>query len=325
LDRKKVKIDSLDLLRASAIVYIVGILHINDYINGYLIFPGEGVVTESFLSIFVFISGYLLAINNRLISNKDEVKFFARKRFFRLYPLYFFALLLFWFCSFMSVKSLIVHALLLNILIGKSIPTLWFVSMICFYYLLFPIIVMGYALKRTLLIIGIIISTMVLVHAKTGLIDMRLIIYMPSFVFGVIVGKHNFLEKFHKFNTIVLSSFSVFILLSYQYLQFPDSQWREFNQVLLMLAVIPSSILFGDKLAMHINKYLYKNLAYASFCMYLFHRIIYFILTNIYSSPSQPVMFAYLFFLGVPLIYIISFIFQKKYDKYSHSSFIVAP
>lgn len=319
--REKVKIDSLDLLRAAAIVYIVGILHINDYIDGYLIFSGEGVVTETFLSIFVFISGYLLALNNPVISNRAEVRLFARKRFFRLYPLYFFALLLFWLCSFMSVKSLISHALLLNILIGKSIPTLWFISMICFYYLLFPVIVMGYSLKRTLFIIGAAIFALLLLHTATGLIDLRLIIYLPSFVFGVIIGKHNFLDKFRDCHALVRSTLLAFIIFSYLYLQFPDSPWQVFNQILFMLAGIPGSIWLADKLTRHTSKYLYKNLAYASFCMYLFHRVIYYILASIYRSPSQPVMLVYLFFIGVPLIYLVSFIFQKKYDALSQAKF----
>lgn len=318
MNRNKVKIDSLDLLRAAAIIYIVGILHINDYDNSYLIFFGEGVVTETFLSIFVFISGYLLAINNSIISDKNDVKFFAKKRFLRLYPLYLFALLLFLIFSFMSVKSFVVHALLLNILIGKSIPTLWFISMICFYYLLFPAIMMSYSIKRAFLITGITISAMLLLHITFGLIDIRLIIYMPSFVFGVIVGKHNFLEKFRNFNSIVILTLLIFIILSYFYLYFPDSQMKDFVQVLFMLAGIPSSIWLADKLAKNINKRIYKNLAYASFCMYLFHRVIFFVLTHIYSPQSQLGMFAYLFFVGVPLIYLISFIFQKNYDNLSN-------
>lgn len=321
MNNKKAKIDSLDFLRALAIVYIVGILHINDYIDEYLIFAGQGVVTETFLSIFVFISGYLLAINNSVISNKAGMIFFAKKRFFRLYPLYFFALLLFWLCSFMSVKSLIVQALLLNMLIGKSIPTLWFISLICFYYLLFPFMMLNYSLKRTLLMIATAIPAMLLLHITTGLIDIRLIVYLPSFVFGVIAGKHNLLDKFQHFNTIVLATLSIFILFSCLYLEFPDSQWRNFNQVLFMLAGIPASIWLAGKLAIHSSKYLYRNLAYASFCMYLFHRVIYFMLTNIYHTPSQPLMFAYLFFGGVPLIYIVSFLVQKKYDNLRHASF----
>ncbi|OGQ98708.1 MAG: hypothetical protein A2505_01970 [Deltaproteobacteria bacterium RIFOXYD12_FULL_55_16] len=323
MHNKKNKIDSLDLLRAAAIVYIVGVLHLNDYIGGCLIFPGADVVTEIFLSIFVFISGYLLTINNPAISNKAEVRLFAKKRFLRLYPLYLFALLLFWTCSFMSVKSLIVHALLLNILIGKSIPTLWFISMICFYYLLFPVIMLGYSLKRTFLISGLAISALLALHTTTGFIDLRLIIYLPSFVFGVIAGRHDFMEKFRHFNTLVFSMLSAFILFSSLYLYFPDSQLHNFYQVLFMLAGIPPAIWSADRLARHLHKKTYKNLAYASFCMYLFHRVIYYILTDIYSSPSQTVMFAYLFFMGVPLIYTVSFIFQKNYDRFSNSIFQV--
>lgn len=321
MHRKKGKIDSLDLLRAAAIVYIVGFLHLNDYLGSCLIFPGADVVTEVFLSIFVFISGYLLARNNPLISNRAEVMLFAKKRFLRLYPLYFFALLLFWICSFMSVKSLLVHALLLNILIGRSIPTLWFISMICCYYLLFPVIVLGYSLKRTFLISGLAVAALWLLHTATGLIDMRLIVYLPSFVFGVITCRQNFMEKFRQFNALVFATLSAFILFSYLYLCLPDSQLHDFYQVLFMLAAVPPVIWLADRLARRINKRIYKNLAYASFCMYLFHRVIYFLLTNIYSSPSQPLMFAYLFFIGVPLIYLVSFFFQKNYDKFSNSRF----
>ncbi len=59
----------------------------------------------------------------------------------------------------------------------------------------------------------------------------------------------------------------------------------------------------------------YQKLAYVSFCMYLFHRVIFRLLLNLYSPDSNYARVVYLTGLGLPLIFTISFYFQKYYDR----------
>ena len=133
----------MDFLRGLAILYIVGVHHLDDYAGSFYHNKLDDILTYSFLGMFVFISGYLLSINNP-IRNRNDLRDFIVKRFLRIYPLYVIALLLFMFCSIMSFKSVILHMFLLNVVLDRSVITLWFVSMFCFLYFLYPILAYKY-------------------------------------------------------------------------------------------------------------------------------------------------------------------------------------
>jgi peptidoglycan/LPS O-acetylase OafA/YrhL len=84
----------LDFLRGFAILYIVGVHHLDDYAGNVYHSQWDVAATKAFLGMFVFISGYLLSMNNP-INGKGDLLNFAFKRFLRIYPLYALSLILF--------------------------------------------------------------------------------------------------------------------------------------------------------------------------------------------------------------------------------------
>ena len=80
------RIIAFDLLRAAAAVYIA-LWHLDDYANNVFLSPLGTTFSISALSIFTFVSGFLLAKRyGRIETLRDACKF-LRKRLIRIYPL----------------------------------------------------------------------------------------------------------------------------------------------------------------------------------------------------------------------------------------------
>lgn len=64
-----------------------------------------------------------------------------------------------------------------------------------------------------------------------------------------------------------------------------------------------------------------QKLSYATFCMYLFHRVVYWGLLKIYIPDTNVMKVLYLACVGMPAIYFLSIGLQKRYDKIDFFSF----
>lgn len=96
----KEKILAFDLLRAIAILAIL-LTHSTAYLGYKYIRYTILIFTPFFakigLSLFIFISGYLIHYNNSKISSIKDVLLFYKKRILRIFPLYWAALAVFTF------------------------------------------------------------------------------------------------------------------------------------------------------------------------------------------------------------------------------------
>jgi len=301
----------IDLLRAAAILYIVAVHHLDDY-AGNIYYIKYNLITYLVLGLFMFISGCLLAQNNP-INNRGDLRGFFYRRFLRIYPLYVLALFLFMLCSLVSFKDVLLNISLLNVVFDKSVLTLWFVSILCVFYIIYPLVVYRYSAMKTAMIAVSLCGLFVLLKDRFGLLDERLLRYFPLFLLGIVFEKHRLIERYIYNRAFVGGSALVLIASISLYIEAP-----RFNQVfliLLMVSAIPLLMAIGKSASTIVNKKLYVNIAYASFCMYLLHRVIFHLATSIYSSGSNIHMVVYLTLLAVPVIYITSFYLQKYYDR----------
>lgn len=85
-------------------------------------------------------------------------------------------------------------------------------------------------------------------------------------------------------------------------------------QLFYMVSTVPLVLYLGQVCTALVSANIYSKLAYASFCMYLFHRVIYYLLLNVYYPPSNILTVCYLILIGVPVIYVVSAFAQKFYD-----------
>jgi peptidoglycan/LPS O-acetylase OafA/YrhL len=302
----------MDFLRGIAILYIVAVRHLDDYAGNFYHNKIDDVITESLLGLFMFISGYLLSMNSP-INNRGDLFRFISNRFLRIYPLYVLAVFLFMLCSLMSFKSLLLHMSLLNILLNNDVITLWFVSIICIFYISYPIIAYRYSALKTVIIFILFCIFIVLINRIFGLFDKRLLKYYPIFILGIVSLKHDLIERFFYNRIIVIWSILVFSISSYLY--FRPLILNQMFSILIMASAIPSLLLIGKSFSTIMNKSVYIKIAYASFCMYLFHRVIFTLMTQIYCPNNNFYIVIYLTILGVPIIFATSFYLQKYYDQ----------
>ena len=295
----------IDLLRAAAILYIVAVHHLDDY-AGNIYYVRYNLLTHITLGLFVFLSGYLLTQHDPIDGKADVCRFYWH-RFLRIYPPYALALILFMACSLISFQDVLLHMSLLNVLLDKSVMTLWFVSVVCAFYIVYPAIAYRYSPMKTLAI-GVAIGTILaLLKSRVGLLDDRVILYLPLFLQGALFAKHQVLLS----RALVVGSSLSLAGLVLLYIEAPSDV---FLALLMMSAIVPLLTLAKWASAI-IPPVLYRNIAYASLGMYLLHRVVFDLATRIYHSPSNVQMVAYLTLVAVPVTYFASFYLQKGYDR----------
>jgi len=154
LTKKAGHIKSLDGLRGIAVLFVL-LSHSSNaglYFSPYLDFSNTGKIG---VWLFFVLSSFLLSqqIIHAVKNQKDSIAFWQRyffKRFMRIYPLYLFALLVFWYgttvgydLEVVSLNSIWKHLLLLQ---GENV--LWTIAVEFKYYLASPFII--YLFSKTL-------------------------------------------------------------------------------------------------------------------------------------------------------------------------------
>jgi len=210
--QKRERLEDLDLLRLLAIVLVVARV----VVEGYLA-PPEGTPFAVALrligllgaGLFFFISGYLLQRGYPSIETSSATHLFFNRRAWRIFPLYWVALLVAFLLSplveipdisgqVISASDILVHVLGLQMVFpmsANSVRALWFIGTIVIFYLWYPVLVyrrpsIGRLLLRALAVLLI----MGIARAFTGLFAGEIFEYFPIFVLGVAAGTTDFLR-----------------------------------------------------------------------------------------------------------------------------------
>lgn len=306
---------AIDVLRAGCILYIVGYWHLVPYSEA---FPGyANSVTECIkdiaLGTFVFCSGLLLA-GRRIGLDRASVTTFYLRRVLRIYPLYALALLLFGMVG-LADRDVIVNALLPISMFQPPAPyTLWFVSMIMTFYLVTPLWVRladspRYFLATALLVL----AAAVFVHARVHALDTRIIQYLPCFLLGIAYARiAAFKRMLDRSALLSMALFSAaFLLYRTQYSTEAGAALGRIPAILagtLLLFRFAGQYLgrFGSPTVLH--------LAYASFCVYLFHRVIFHWSIDLYFPVDGAARLTYLLAVVLPATLLVAYYTQRAYD-----------
>jgi len=289
--------------------------HIDDYANE--MYQCQLVTDLSVISlgIFTYISGYLLASTNTIFNSITDIKRFLIKRVLRIYPLYALALLIFYLLSIVNSQQLYSGLLLYNVFTGDTILTLWFISMIMFYYILFVALNYKYNSMRFLFISTFILLLLLIEKIIVKKSDGSLLLYFPSFTCGILAQRYsNYLKLSIKKTIFILGIFLGILCLSLNDLIPSKASIMTYNMMIISITSI--SMFFLNKAYYNniITNYII-NLSYASFCMYLTHRIIFKISLIIYKPRDDIATLVYLYLVAIPIIFVVSFFIQRFYDK----------
>jgi len=274
------------------------------------------------LGAFVFISGFKL-INSHLKTNLTD---FFHSRFLRVIPLYYVSLLLFilFMRNNITLPKLLIHLfggqLIFPHLFKEMLPTLWFIGLIFVYYILFIVMRSFIGNKPKFFFISFFLYGILLLldscpYTADKIIDSRVLLYFPYFILGIYFGKYHeaTINKFRNLVTLYLLFFGSMILSNIYF--YPPSKNFEilFHQFFhlplnIILLLVTLRVKFTGKI-----KDLIFSLSFASFSIYLFHRPIWYAMNLIYHKPT-PYQHLYIFFIGIPTIFIVSYIIQRSYN-----------
>ena len=199
------KLPEIDVLRIISILIVVIAIHIplSYAYNFYLDLDQYGVFIVNNVGIFVamgsfvFVSGFGLYLNpnNRKLNSPKKILSFLKKRFIRIFPLYWIAIILFLFFIVyfnMDPLYLMYHFLGLQIIVapyfGPPMLTLWFIGIILIYYLIYLVLNSLGSIKLIIpASIGILFFFLFL-SGVFGLVENRFYLYYSMFVAGIITA-----------------------------------------------------------------------------------------------------------------------------------------
>ena len=312
---------SVDLCRALSMLYIAGYWHMVPYSGGY---PGFAtILTECIkdivLGAFAFSSGMVLHMDGDKL-NFTTLLTFYQQRLIRIYPLYLLALGLFLKFHIINLKVFIYSAILISVFNGYSPYTLWFIPMIMAFYLAAPILLrFSQQIRLYLAASAGIAAFLIFIQMKTKGVDPRLIQYLPCFIAGIQWRTFRHLHErpeAGKIRSMEIISLLLMIPSAYLYLQANHSSFTAaFSRIPIILSGAVFFHLMAERITVRFHPRIVFHGAYASFCVYLFHRPIVLFISSLYIPESPFFRLLYLMGLVLPIIFIASYYIQRIYDR----------
>lgn len=314
---------SFDIARAISAFWVVGVWHLlcydknNDYANWT-----TQQITDVFLSVFMFISGYMLG--KYRFGGLNEVKFFYKKRFWRFYILYVVASITLYVGGvlignqmYASTEQFVLSFWGLNVLFPPHLGTLWFISMIMFFYLITPLLSFEYKSKAMNYIMAIALYLFFFLwRGVTGYIESYVFLMFPMYALGLLMPRE-ITNKAKKNRVMVVIGLVLFVAL------FPMVKILSHFEILsLFLKLI--CLLGGALFVLGISELLilvtfarkaFELVAYSSLCAYLFHRQVYSVMHGIMKHFGVSINIAILWLLFMPVALICAYLIQKIYDS----------
>lgn len=306
------RIYSLDIARSFCVLWIIGVWHMMDYVgHDPAIDIGGAIITRGVLSCFTFLSGFFLG------KKQICVESFYKSRLLRFWPL-----------LFLSATSMYIMGLIDNTyayigtITGLScfvMPwafTLWYFSMLIFFYAITPLLLykdhLPFKTHRVTNIIlrGIVILLLITLYSLFNTETERLIPYYVFYVLGIITpySMMDYLKKiFIQIVFIILCIVSIYsdLFLNKDALHIVAS-----FSIVGMIFIISSWIeAIGSS---RMNK-TFTLISYSSMCAYLFHRQVY----GVIAFVSKRV-FGFVTLSLAPIMIIVilvaAYFVQKYYD-----------
>ncbi len=291
-------------------LWIVGIWHGLDYIPGL---PSHkngftSALTVIILALFVLVSGYLMGGRTVTLDRRGLSDFYAR-RFLRIYPPFVIAAGLFALRGLEPIQTLAKAALLIAPLHGPTPMTLWFVSVLCLFILVTPLLLQVrdrpfWLLAATL---GGTLGLAGLARTVPG-VDVRLAMYFPAYCAGIGAAQGWWRAPF----PVLAAAFAVGVALAWPLSNGLPTQLRAMPMAatgaLLILAM-------AQRWEAAIPDWrIITVLGTASYFMYLLHRPVLDLVMAQHRSPAGGL--ALLWLVSLPLVIVLANWGQELYDRW---------
>lgn len=331
----KKRIFEIDILKTTAIILLI-FYHIPiycnfDFSNNYLIpfiISRFGILG---ISLFFFISGYSLLLNNK-ISNLNSISKFFKKRLVRIYPLYWVCLVLVIYSYHLSLFEIIIYTLGFQSLFYPEFIDLLvyhFITAILIYYIIFPIIAY-YSKNYYHFVLALIIPLILLILIKItfNFSDNMIFRYYLLFICGILfckINMHSILK-----NISINPFFLILVLLVVNILNYfiQTEILCEFNFSLLNISIVEICLnnildLLNILIILYLSIYFVKKkgliffriitgISFSTYSIFLFSMPIFNFISKMGSLYFHLVGIEMLFLLilFIPIIILFSFLMQ---------------
>ena len=277
----------LDIIKAFGILVVI-FVHMQNFLAAIVIpnfFLIEGLKFLG-LACFMFASGYAIHENNRTLEGRGEIFHFYRKRILRIYPLYLVALFVFFICFQVFGLFPPIHYDIAG----------WIANILCLQVLLAPAFLEPIF---TLWFIGFIIimyAVYPLFSDNRGTIKKRILVAAGIFIALLIVHTTLNIIDYRFFMYYFIFILGVVASAGSCRFSFIEQPFRDHKK--FAVPVITA-------------------LAYASYCIYLFHMPV-FSVTNIFiirAGLSGAFQNAVLIFIVIPALFCMCYYIQRSYDR----------
>lgn len=303
---------TLDIVRAICAVWIIAIWHIGEY--GFP--PAQNLsmgedITTAVLGIFVFLSSFFL--QKYSIKSIENIRGFYLKRCIRLYiPFLVVSIIMeLLFHWYESILQLMLSLIGFSFLYSPGVKTLWFVSILLFFYGLSPLI-LSFEEKWKRIFCSAVIITILVFTDYFHEIDSRMIYLCFIYCFGLSISNDTIIRFLKDKYALTISILLVIIyVLIYINMDIGESKVFRLPLVfsLLVLLYNLSNILSKNKMISNI----FTRISYSSMMAYLLHRLIYIIFWHVCHEWAYS---GWYFGLMIPVIFITSYYVQLIYDRY---------
>jgi peptidoglycan/LPS O-acetylase OafA/YrhL len=299
------RLGHLDLIRVVCILYVVAYWHLSGYVKHQEDRYWLGTITVAALGTFAMISGYLL---HRRGWPDGNLRFLAR-RLLRLYPLYAVAVALFVALGMVDGPTALRSLFLVSMVYPPAPVTLWFIVMLLDLNLAYALVAWLRKYRFQWVVYAAILGGLFLCNYYVHEVDPRLLQYGVAFALGVFVSAGLVKKKYLVAAALVLFAAALALLVT-------RSLGHTARNIPLVLSSSYLLLVIGESLHRQ-NRLdpLMRHLAYASYCMYLFHRPVYKTLMKLWTPASHEMRYVYLLTAGLLLTIGISWVVQTFYDK----------
>ncbi len=338
-----VKVDAVTWLNLLFLAVVLLLHHVN-YTQDYLWAMTHRLINvyeykiDKVLQIFA-VGGFLFLSGFKIAQSKstDTALVFIKRRFLRIYPLYFIALTIASFTSYPyllgvspSIPNFLVHALCLQSalpdLFQLNYNTIWFVSNLVFCYLLFlPLRNHLNQPRQFFAIIASVLITLYGLRFVAAMAGVKLFTgdfdtYLIFFAIGALYSRHQ--TNVNRIPSKLLLGVTTIGLIGYLFAKNALQHQELLQYIVERLFGLSAMLPLFCLLLRHLGQisiparlaWLMQTMSVASYGVFLFHRSLWAVLATVWSQKSYTQSLLILG-VGIPLVCVISYWSQVTYDR----------
>lgn len=305
---------NMNMYRGLIILYLVAVTHLDNYLGGIVPSGLNVIIMWAGLGWLFFSSGYVLSARYDQQFAPAEALGFLKKRFVRIYPLFLAASIGFFVIFDVHIHKLLSTVTFANLVNGQSMLTMWFVTVICGCYMAYAAWKVGRG-KRSAVVLAVVYVTGLVVWRKYGLGEFRFYLYLPIFFAGAVCFRYARLEKFLCSRPVVVVSALLWVALIVVQTISPLKTYQ--STFFSPLLAIPLMLRLSHTIPQTFSgRRPFAVLAYASYVMFLLHRMVFTYLAAWVDGNGLLVKAAVMVLIGVPLVILLSYYIQLGYDSF---------